>query len=127
MKKTKPKAATKKGEAKAKKKVGFTISAQEKACAEVVGDLWEIIVKDNDELGNITVENIINERGVSKEFLQELMDSRAIERDRKEEKAIAALKAAYNILPKDLQEAIAQMDSQDMCEAICGTKTDEED
>lgn len=124
MKKTKVKAAQKSNN---KKKLGFTVSAQEKACTQVVGDLWEIIVKDNDEVDNLTVENLIRERGVSKDFLQELMDSRAIERDRKEEKAIAALKAAYNKLPEDLQKVLDEMDSEDMCQAICDTETDEED
>jgi len=120
MKKIKPKAALKKGEAKAKKKAGFTISAQEKACAEVVGDLWEMIEDDDGDGVNWgDVEACMKNRGVSKEFLREIINRRAIEEMSRRDKAIASLKAAYNKLPKHLKEILDNMDSDDMCEAIC--------
>ncbi len=104
---------------KATKKVHIPMLTQEEACAEVVADLWEVITKGEDDLNLDDVENVIKERGVTKEFLQEILDSRKIEKENQKKQALAGLRAAYKKLPKHLREILDEMEAEDLCDEIC--------
>ena len=124
MKTPQMKAALKKCEAKAKKKVPAVVRraalTQEEACVEVVADL-QAKLNDNaaDEIESDDVQRSMKKHGVTKEFLQEALDSRTIEKENQKKLALAGLKAAYKKLPKHLKEIIDNMDSEEMCDSIC--------